>query len=589
MDVERIEAEGLAPLEGLLRTIDGGATSRPALLALLHKKVAAGSLFGPGFFGRPQPLFSISDGPDSKRSSWSILQLNADGLGLPDRDYYFADEKASIREQYAAHLEKIFRLLGDDEDAAKENATGVFAFETELARNHLTKVERRDQDRVYNKRTPSELAELSPKFNFAAYFREHGIDPPELNVEQPAYISAMGEAVSELSDATWRAYLRWFLVRGTSELLPDEFVQADFEFYGRVLTGQPEIKPRWKRTLAVLDKALGEAVGEMYVQKVFPPEAKSRAMAIVDSVTDALRERLQELPWMTEETKRRALEKLSTFRVKIGYPDKFIDYTDLQVRGLSYVEMGMAGSSFHLARCLARIDRPVDRSRWLMTPQTVNAYYHPKLNEIVFPAAILQFPFFDPTSDDAVNYGAMGTVVGHEMTHGYDDQGRKFDAEGNLQDWWQPEDADEFKGRAQVIKDQFSAYIVHGHNVNGDLTQGENIADLGGVKLAFAAFQKSRKANGTMEVSAPANGKEAEAAEDRSFTPEQRFFLSVAQIWRCNTREAEALRRLTIDPHAPPPLRCNGPLSNIDDFLTAFDIKEGDPMYRSGDLRVDIW
>ncbi|GAQ80969.1 M13 family peptidase [Klebsormidium nitens] len=570
VDTEGIEAAALTPLADWFKAIEQGG-NRSRIVAQLHRKGI-------------RPLFTLVDSADSKNSGQSIAHLYQGGLGLPDRDFYVLPEKEEIRGKYKDHLTAVFKLLGKSDEEAKASSVAVFSFEKRLAEASLTKVERRDPERVYNKRTWEEAqSAAAPGFDLGEYFRTVGKEVVEVNLEHPDFFNAVGRHLADLSDADWKAYLTWNVVHSLSEYLPEAFVRADFEFYKKVLDGQQDDKPRWKKMLGLLDWAVGEALGELYVHQVFSPEAKQRALVIVGVIQETMEERLKTLAWMKDETKKRALEKLGTFKVKIGYPDQWIDYGPLVVRDEPLVGNVLRAKEFHFERMLDRLDKPVDRTRWMMTPQTVNAYYHPKLNEIVFPAAILQFPFFDPRSDDAVNYGAMGGVIAHEITHGYDDQGRRFDATGNLADWWTPEDAEEFKRRAKVIVDQFSDYAVHGAKLNGELTQGENIADLGGVKIAYAAFQRAQK-------------KQKQAGDDVAtvnpggeFTPAQRFFLSWAQVWRSNITKEQALKRVTTDPHSPADYRVNGIVCNVPEFYEAFGVKEGDNLFRSNSARVDIW
>jgi len=587
MDEAAVEAAGASPLEPLLALAELFAAERsPVTLAELHVS------------GVPC-FFVLSDGPDAKSSGDSIAQLRQGGLGLPDRDYYTEEKHADTLRQYEAHVAAVLQLLGDSPEAAAAAAASTVALETRLARAHLTRTERRDPLRTYN--PVSGPAELPSAFDYAAYFSALGkAQPGKINVDCVAALAAAAEAAAAPAHEL-RAYLRWHVANSGAEYLASAFVDLDFLFYQKALSGQKELKPRYKRAVAKTTAHLPEALGQLYVAAAFPGDAKARALAVVASVRDAMQRRLASLPWLQEETRAKALAKLATFHVKIGYPDVWVCYDQLALpAGGPWFAMVLACRRFEHARMLARIGAPVDRSRWMMAPQTVNAYFNPPLNEIVFPAAIMQPPFFDREADDAVNFGAMGAVVGHEISHGFDDQGRKYDANGNVECWWSEADAAEFVRRADVMAAQASAFTVHTRSdcaapagpfrlggsrtsalcdcgrVNGQLTNGENVADLGGLRLALSAFRES---------SAQASAGD----EIDGFTPLQRFFLAWAQVWRATiTAEAAALR-LTTDPHAPHTFRVNGPLANMEAFHEAFGVKEGDGMWRAPEERVDIW
>ena len=516
-----------------------------------------------------------------------------------------------------------------DEPAAADAAREVLAFETRLARSHLTPAERRDAERTYNKFSSLETLpgggrEISGvegddgAFDWRAYFRALGKpDPGEINVSCPLALSRAAGAVSSrvvaadsISAATALAYAAFHAVCRASDYLDDRFVDLDFEFFGKELDGQKELKPRWKRVVRHADALIGELVGKAYLKAHFPESAKRAAEALVPSVTAAVEARLRELPWMSDATKAAALEKMAGFRVKIGYPDAWIDYETLVVEkgDRSYYANVLAAKRFAHERTLKRMDQPVDRERWFMAPQQVNAYYHPMLNEIVFPAAILQPPFFDPNADPAINFGGIGAVIGHEITHGFDDQGRKFDKDGNMNDWWAERDAADFVKRAKVMVDQAGATTVHTQDdaceekrrgpfsltkpgiravatnacqcrvVNGELTQGENIADLGGLRLAYRAWRMSRT-----------EGDPTDAPDNFPPEPEKRFFFSWATVWRQNITAALAAKYIAVDPHAPCKVRVNGTVSNMPEFVEAFGVQEGDGLFRAEADRVDIW
>ncbi len=533
-------------------------------------------------------LFAFGADQDARDTTQVIAQMAQAGLGLPDRDYYVKDDEDSkkLRAKYVAHLTKMFTLLGDKPEAAASNATRVLALETEMAKAALTNVERRDPVKTYNKLSLAEVRTLCGDFPLDDYLAGAGRkDPGAVNIEQPEFMKALGRLAKSTPLDDWKQYLRWHLLHHAAPFLSTAFVNEDFEFYGKSLTGAKELKPRWKRVLRALDVPLGEsggvgeALGQLYVQKYFPPQAKKRALELVENLRVALAERIFKLEWMTDATKREAIKKLLAFQVKIGYPDKWRDYSKLAIDRTSFIQNVMRARAFDFSRMMDKIGQPVDRSEWGMTPPTVNAYYNPTMNEIVFPAGILQPPFFNASADDAINYGAIGMVIGHEMTHGFDDQGRQFDSSGNLRDWWTKEDTDRYNARAKGIIDQFNSYVViDGMKVNGELTQGENIADLGGLKIAWDAFQIALSRD--------------PAAKDKKidgFTPEQRFFLGYAQVWRANVRPETVKLRLKTDPHSPAFLRVNAPLSNLPEFRATFPCPPDSPMARTGDQQVKIW
>lgn len=569
MDSAAIEKQGIKPLQPEFQRIDKikNVNDVKAEIAHLHQM---------GVY----PLFGFYGAQDAKNSTMVISHLTQGGLGLPDRDYYTNDDAQSkeLRKQYVQHVANMLRLLGEEEALAEKNAVVVMDIETRLAKASMTLLELRDPNATYNKITLAELKKISPDFNWDKYFSNVGLkNPGDINVIPSKFFSEVNSMLKDVKVADWKTYLRWQLIHATASYLSSAFVLENFDFFGKKLTGVREMRPRWKRMISSTDEALGEALGQIYVEKYFPPEAKSRAQAIVANLKIALGERIKNLVWMSEDTKKQALNKLSAFGVKIGYPDKWTDYSSLQISRDSYVNNVLNANRFAFEDNLKKIGKPVDRTEWEMTPQTVNAYYHPVMNEIVFPAGILQPPFFDMNADDAVNYGAMGVVIGHEMTHGFDDQGRQYAANGNIQDWWTKEDVEKFNERAKLIIEQFNGYAALDTNhINGALTQGENIADLGGLNVAFQAMKKSWEQNGKQP-------------EIDGFTPEQRFFLSYAQVWRNNIRNETALLRLKTDVHSPGKYRVLGPLSNLPEFYEAFGVKPGDPMYRSEDVRVSIW
>lgn len=527
------------------------------------------------------PFFLFISGQDDKNSTMVIAQAYQGGLGMPDRDYYTKEDDASkkLRDQYVEHVTKMLTLAGEPAAQASEHAQKIMALETSLAKPARTRVELRDPQKNYNKMKEAELQAIMPDFQWADYLKELKLTAPgDINVGQPDFFKAVNEVFKAVSIDDAKTYLRWHLLHGMASTLSSDFVNENFRFFDATLRGTKQIKPRWKRVIAKTDEELGESLGKLYVAEHFPPEAKARALEMVNNLKEALADRIKTLEWMDEPTKQEALKKLAAFTVKIGYPDKWRDYSLLKIDRSSYAANVLRGDAFETDRQLKKIGKPVDRSEWGMSPPTVNAYYNPNLNEIVFPAGILQPPFFDPKADDAVNYGGMGAVIGHEMTHGFDDQGRQYDAAGNLRDWWTPESAKNYTERSKGIVAQYSAYeALPGLHLNGELTQGENIADIGGVKLAYMALQKAlKKKAGTPE-------------KIDGFTPEQRFFLGFAQIWRNNQREEDLKLQVNTNPHSPGRFRTIGPLSNLVEFQKAFDLPDGSPMVRSAEQRVNIW
>ena len=572
MNEEQINAEGAKPLQTNLDTIAqiGDRKRLASVLGQFHK-------LGIG------ALFEITGGQDAKDSTNQIAIVSQGGLGLPDRDYYLKEGESQIRDQYVEHITKMFELLGDTEEKSSAEAKQVLAFETELAKSSKSRVELRDPEANYHKMSGSDLAKTTAGFDWSTYFQSIGLSDEQLrkvDVQQPEFFQRAAELAANTSLDDWKIYLRWHLIHATAADLSTPFVDEDFRFFKQKLTGVKVNLPRWKRILQEVDHGLGEALGQLYVEKKFPPQAKQRALVMVNDLKDALRGKIQNLEWMGAETREAALKKLEVLGVKIGYPDKWRDYSKLEIKAQPHVLNALAASAFETERQLAKIGKPVDPTEWGMSPPTVNAYYSPNRNEIVFPAGILQPPFFNAQADDPVNYGGIGGVIGHEMTHGFDDQGRKFDAQGNLKNWWTAEDEKRFQDRGTKIVQQFDSYVVIDNlHVNGQLTEGENIADLGGVKIAYAALEKAFSRKSATEQNRKIEG----------FTPEQRFFLSWAQVWRNNTRRETLRLMLQIDPHSPPKFRVNGPFSNLPEFAHAFDVPDGSSMVRPPDERVQIW
>lgn len=517
---------------------------------------------------------------DIKNSSMNLLQFYQSGLTLGEREYYLDGDKATlhIREQYRKHVERMFRLAGFDRKTARRKRDAVLAIETRMAHPFYSAVQLRDPEANYHKMTYAELKRDYAGVDWDAYFDALGIKGVgELSVSQPEPLKEACLIWKEAPLDDLKAYVEWKFIDGAATCLSDDFVAANFDFYGRVMSGKEQDRPRWKKAVGAVESGLGEALGRIYVERYFPAEAKQRMETLVQNLQVALAERILAQEWMSNSTKLAALEKLSTFYVKVGYPDTWRDYSALDIRPTGYLENMQRCSAFAYDDMLRRrLGKPVDRKEWLMTPQTINAYYNPTTNEICFPAGILQPPFFDMRRDDAFNYGAIGVVIGHEMTHGFDDQGRQFDKDGNLTDWWAPGDADRFKERADVMEAFFGNIdVLPGLKANGALTLGENLADHGGLMVAYQAFKNATKA-------APLPAKDG-------LTPEQRFFLAYAQVWAANIRDEEIRQRTKSDPHSLGRWRVNGALPHIDMWYEAFGVTDKDPMFVPADKRVRIW
>jgi putative endopeptidase len=566
MDSGHAELDGDRPIQPQLARI-AALKSTAALAAEVAR------LHGEGVGA----LFFFAGMPDPGNSSVVIATLNQAGLSLPDRDYYFKVDSASlhVRNEFEGHVGRTLQLIGTPAAEATAQARTVMRIETALARASMTRVQQRDPKAVYHKLPLAELAKTCPAFDWSAYLLGSGVkDLTELNVRQPGFFAALDSTLKAVPLADWQTYLRWQVAHATAPMLSLPFVQEDFRFQ-QVLTGAKEMQPRWRRCLEATDRALGDALGQEYVKTYFTNETKTRALEMVKNLMAALRDRIQALTWMSEPTKAQALRKLDAMGIKIGWPDKWRDYSGLKLEGDSFLANAQRVSRFERAWRLGKIGKPVDKTEFSMTPRTVNARYSPLLNDILFPAGILQPPFFDPQADDALNYGGIGAVIGHEMTHGFDDSGRQYDAEGNLKDWWAPEDAEKYKAQAERIIAQYDAYtVLDTVHVNGRLTTGENIADLGGLTVAYAALQKALAGKPRATID--------------GFTPEQRFFLSYARIWRQIVRPAEAVRLINTDPHSPGQWRVRGPLSNMPEFEQAFGCS-GSPMMRPEAERAKIW
>ena len=573
MDVDAIEKAGTGPLRPELELI-ASLTDRaqlPSVLARLARGRGGAGLF----------LAVRQDPGDSTRN---ILWLQQGGLGLPDRDYYLRDDPRSreIRMRYVRHVARLLALLGDDEDEARYGAAAVMTLETRLALASMTRVDQRDPYKTYNKLTVAQLAERAPGFDWRAFLDAVGARVDEVNVRQPLFVTELARAYADAPLEQLRTYLRWHLALGAAHALPQRFVDEHFDFHRRELQGVESLQPRWKRILEHMNGPYGDGpvsheLGQLYVRAAFPPEAKRRMLELVEDLREALRERIAVLEWMGDATKAQARRKLDAFAVKIGYPDVWRDHSGLEVVRGEHLRNVFRARDWRLQRDLAKLERPVDRGEWLTSPPTVNAFYNPLFNEIVFPAGILQPPFFSMDADDATNYGAIGLVIGHEMSHGFDDSGSRYDAEGNLKEWWTPEDRKAYEARQDLVVTQYEGYEpLPGQHINGRLTLGENIGDIGGLRIAWAAFQRLLDRTGRP---APVDG----------FTPEQRFFLGYAQSWRSKIRD-EALRvRLNTDPHSPSYHRVLGVLSNAPEFHAAFGCGAGSAWWRPEEVRPTIW
>jgi putative endopeptidase len=562
-DEKTIDGKGVAPLNPSLDHI-AGIKSKAELAAVAASMV------------HDNVLFRFESIQDYRDASQVIANADQGGLGLPDRDYYTKDDAKSVelRKKYVAHVQKMLELLGDKPETAAAGAQVVMRIETALARGSMTRVERRDPKSLDHKMTVAELEKINPEFHWQVYFTKVGLTAlPSLNVSAPGFFKALNAEVEREGLDDWKTYLRWHLIHASARFLSTTVRNENFAFYGKTLQGQQEPLATWKRCTEDVDDYLGEALGQAYVQKYFPPTAKERAVKIVKEIQTAMEQDIDALPWMSTATKQQALEKLHGMADKIGYPDKWRDYSKLEiVRGdeLGNIERARL---FEFDRQLAKIGKPVDRGEWGMTPPTVNAYYDPQMNDINFPAGVLQPPAFDPNSDAAPNYGDTGGTVGHELTHGFDDEGRQFDARGNLRDWWTGQDGKEFVKRASCISDQYSSYtIVDDIKINGKLTLGEDVADLGGLLLAYMAWQADTKGQ-TLE---PIEG----------LTPEQRFFVGYGQSWCGQSRDETKRMRATVDPHSPEKYRTNGVVSNMPEFQEAFHCKAGSPMVNQNRCRV---
>ncbi len=567
MDEASVEKAGAAPLRPLLNEIAAlnSVSGLPTLLGHLHLA-----------FEEDGALFGFSSAQDYADSSREIAFADAGGLGLPDRDYYVKTDAKSqeIRARYVDHVARTLQLLGDSAALAKTEAPTVMAIETALAQASLTRVDKRDPYKLFHKLTAAELAKLTPSFNWPSYWAALGIPPQSVvNATEPKFFEEVEHQLRTRSVADWKVYLRWHLAREKARYLSSPFVRADFDFYNKYLRGVTEMQPRWKRCVRFIDRDLGEALGQVFVEKTFSADAKARTVAMTREIEKAMETDLEQLPWMSPETKKQALLKLHAVVNKIGYPDKWRDYSSLNIVRGDFLGNVNRSVIFESRRQLNKIGKPVDRTEWQITPPTVNAYYDPQMNDINFPAGVLQPPLFDPKLDDAPNYGNTGATIGHELTHGFDDEGRQFDAHGNLKDWWTPKDAQQFQQRAACVVNQYGQYkVVDDIKINSKLTEGEDIADLGGTLLAYLAWKNETRGKDLQPIA--------------GFTPDQRFFIGMAQ-WACGDERPESKRMSAItNPHSPEEYRVNGVVSDMPEFQKAFSCKAGQPMVRAQACRV---
>jgi putative endopeptidase len=567
MDTAAIEKLDYEPIKPMLAKINAIKDYKD-----LVKLAADGFKTGDGF------LFGFYVSPDDRISSKNVAHLDQTGITLPEKGYYFKTDSASkkIREEYVKHIAKVFELTGVDAATAAKKADGILKLETAIAQSHLIPVELRDPVKNYNKFAVTDLQKQMPDVDLKDAFDRMALKTDTVLVGQPGYYKALDNLLKTQPIQVWKDKALFGEIDGASTSLSKKFRDENFNFYGKILQGQKEQKPRWKTITYNIDRGLGELLGQLYVEKYFTPDAKKRMLDLVDNLQNVYKDRIGKLDWMGPDTKKRALEKLAAFTKKIGYPDKWKKYDDVEISKDAYYKNQESIAKHNYNEMIKKVNKPVDKSEWGMTPPTVNAYYNPLFNEIVFPAGILQFPFFDKDADDAINYGAIGAVIGHEMTHGFDDQGRQYDTQGNLKDWWTKEDAEKFKKKVQVMIDQYNKYtVLNGLHVNGSLTQGENLADIGGLAIAYQAFKNTPEGKSDTKID--------------GFTPDQRFFLSFAQVWRVKNSDETMRMRINVDPHSPEMYRVDGPLSNMPAFYKAFNVKPGDKMYRDEKDMVKVW
>ncbi|RKR81471.1 putative endopeptidase [Mucilaginibacter gracilis] len=567
MDTVAIEKLGYEPLKPVLAKIDAVKDYKQ-----LIDYLADGYKDGEG------ALLGFSVGPDDKISTKYAVNFSQDGLNLPNRDYYFKTDSVSLNiiAQYKKYIAKLFTLTGVNAATATKQADDIFKLETAIAQSHSTPVELRDPVKNYNKFTVADFQKQVPDIDLKSVLSKLMVKTDTVLVGQPKYFQALDALLKSQPIEVWKEKLKFDELTGSANALSKAFRDARFDFFGKTLSGTKQQKERWKKMVSTVDNDLGELLGQLYVEKYFPADAKKRMLDLVNNLQSVYHSRIEKLDWMSPDTKKRALAKLDAFTKKIGYPDKWKKYDDVTINKGTYYKNVQSIEKHNYKEMVGKMGKPVDKTEWGMTPPTVNAYYNPAFNEIVFPAGILQFPFFDKDADDAVNYGAIGAVIGHEMTHGFDDQGRQYDKDGNLKDWWTPEDAAKFKTKVQLVIDQYDKYtLLNNLHVNGSLTQGENLADIGGLAIAYQAFKNTEQGKSDKKID--------------GLTPDQRFFLSFGQVWRIKNRDETMRMRINTDPHSPEMFRVNGPLSNMPEFYKAFNIKPGSKLYREEKDRVKVW
>jgi len=567
MDTVTIEKLGYDPVKPMLAKIAAVKDYKE-----LVKLAADGFKTGDGF------LFGFYVSPDDRISSKNVAHFDQTGLTLPDKDYYTKTDTATvkIRAAFVKYATQLFTFTGMDAATAAKKADGILKLETEIAKSHLEPVELRDPVKNYHKFAVTDLQKQLPDIDLSDAFGRMELKTDTVLVGQPGYYIALDNLLKSQSIDVWKDKAQFGELDNSASFLSKKFRDANFDFYNKAIYGQKAPKDRWKTIAANVDRWLGELLGQLYVQKYFTPDAKQRMLDLVNNLQSVYKARIEKLDWMSPDTKKQALAKLAAFTKKIGYPDKWKKYDDVTISKDAYYENGVSVAKHDYRRMIAKVNKPVDRTEWGMTPPTVNAYYNPTFNEIVFPAGILQFPFFDNNADDAINYGAIGMVIGHEMTHGFDDEGRQYDKDGNLKDWWTKDDADKFKTKVQVMIDLYNKYtVLNGLHVNGSLTQGENLADIGGLAIAYQAFKNTPEGKSDTKID--------------GLTPDQRFFLSFAQVWRVKESDETVRMRINVDPHSPEVYRVDGPVYNMEAFYKAFNVKPGDKMYREEKDRVKVW
>jgi len=567
MDTATINKRGYDPIKPFLQQIDAIKNSNDVMQFVAQQWTSYNPL-----------LIGQTVGPDDKNSTKNLVVYSQSGLGLPDRDYYFKSDPGTeqVVQAYKTYVQKILTLTGDDPATAIKNADIIYNLEKQMAASHRTNVDLRDPQTNYNKMAVTDLDKKMPVIGWTSLLTNLHIKTDSVNLSQPGYYIKLNELLKTTPIDVWKTYLRFHLADDASNALSSDFEKANFDYYATALSGQKKMKPRWQRVYGTIDGNLGEGLGQLYVKKYFTADAKKRMQELVDNLQKAFEARINKLDWMSDSTKQKAKEKLYTFNKKVGYPDKWRDYSNVTIDKNSWFENIMSCGKNQYEFEVNKIGKTVDRTEWGMTPPTNNAYYNPTYNEIVFPAGILQFPMFDPESDDAMNYGGIGMVIGHEMTHGFDDQGAQYDKEGNLKNWWNKEDYEKFKAKgADVIALYNSFVVLDSIHVNGALTQGENTADIGGIAIAYDAFKLTKEGQDTAKID--------------GLTPDQRFFLSFAQSWRKKVTDAALLQQVKTDPHSPGMYRVLGPLMNFTPFYTAFGVKEGDKMFVAEDKRIKIW